>query len=142
MNRILPDLQCSLACEDVRREANGKFIIIGVVNYIFVQQLPLNARLCIFNQWTAGLGQFRENVRVLAPDQTVVSKGEVKFDLKDPSQHASNLNLFGLRFDKPGVYHIEVLVDDVMKLRYPLPVSIVQAPPGSQGAPPQALPQG
>ena len=137
--RILPDLQCSLLCEDVRREANGKFIIIGVVNFIFVPQLPLQARLCVFNQWTAGVGQFRENVRIIAPDQSVLSQGEVKFELKDPAQHGSNLNLFGLRIDKPGLYHIEVLIDDVLKLRYPLPVSIVQPPPGAPGNPvPQA----
>ena len=49
-SRILPDLQCSLVCEDVRREANGKFILIGVVNFVVVQQLPVGARLCVFNQ--------------------------------------------------------------------------------------------
>ena len=46
-SRILPDLQCSLVCEDVRREANGKFILIGVINYSLVQQLPVGARLSV-----------------------------------------------------------------------------------------------
>ena len=133
-SRILPDLQCSLVCEDVRREVTGKFMLIGVVNYILTPQLPIQARLCVFNQWTAGLGEFRENVRILAPDQTtVLSKGEVKFALRDPAQCASNLNVFGLQFEKPGVYYVEVLVDDVMKLRFPFPVAIVQ----QQQQPPQ-----
>jgi hypothetical protein len=42
--------------------------------------------------------------------------------------------VFGnLEFPAAGVYHVEVLVDEVMKLRYPVPVVVVQQPPG--GAP-------
>ena len=138
-SRILPDLQCSLLCEDVRREANGKFILIGVVNFIVVPQLPVGARLCVFNQWTAGLGQFRENVRIIAPDQTtLMAKSEMKFGLEDATHHASNMSVFGLRFEVPGTYFIEVLVDDVMKLRYPLPVAIVPPQPGAGPANPAA----
>ena len=79
--RILPDLQSSLLCEEVRQEANGNFFLIGVINFIRVPQLPVVAgRLCVFNRWTAGIGQFNESVRLIAPDQmTVLRKGEVKF---------------------------------------------------------------
>ena len=85
--RILPDLQASLLCEEVRQEANGNFFLIGVVNFIRVPQLPVVAgRLCVFNRWTAGLGQFTENIRLVAPDQTtVLRKGEMKFELRDPA---------------------------------------------------------
>ena len=80
--RILPDLQCSLMCEEVRQEANGNLFLIGVVNLVRVPQLPIVAgRICIYNRWTAGLGQFNENVRLIAPDQTtVLSSGEMKFE--------------------------------------------------------------
>jgi len=135
--RILPDLQCSLVCEDVRREANGKFIIIGLLNFVVVPQVPFGVRVLVFNQWTSGIGQFRENIRIIAPDQTtVLSKGEVKFALQDAVHHATNLNVFGLKLEQPGTYTVEVLVDDVMKLRYPLPVLIAQPPPGAQQAEP------
>jgi hypothetical protein len=71
--RILPDLQCSLVCEEVRQEMNGNLFLIGVVNVIRVPQVPLVAgRICIFNRWVAGLGQFNESVRLIAPDQTTV----------------------------------------------------------------------
>ena len=75
--RILPDLQCSLLCEEVRQEINGNLFIIGVVNVLRVPQVPIVAgRVCIINRWTAGLGQFNESVRLVAPDQTtVISKG-------------------------------------------------------------------
>src|SRR2546422_161793 len=122
-SRILPDLQCSLICEEVRQEANGNFFLIGVVNYVHVQRVPVTApQLCFFNRWTAGLGQFNESLRLVAPDQTtVLRKGEVKFALQDPAMHATNVTVFGgIEFASAGSYYVEVLVDDVMKLRYPL----------------------
>lgn len=134
--RILPDLQSSLLCEEVRQEANGNFFLIGVINFIRVPQLPIVAgRLCVFNRWTAGIGQFTESVKLIAPDQTtVLRKSEVKFPLKDAALQATNITVFGqLEFKTAGTYFIEVLVDDVMKLRYPVPV--ILAPPPNQNPP-------
>jgi hypothetical protein len=136
--RILPDLQCSLLCEEVRQEVNGNLFLIGVVHYLRIPQLPIvAARICVFNRWTAGIGQFTESVRLIAPDQTtVISKGESKFELRDPSMSATNVMFFGnVKFETAGTYFIEVNVDDVMKLRYPLPVVVV--PPPGQTPPPE-----
>lgn len=138
--RILPDLQCSLLCEDIRQETTGNFILIGVLNLVRVPQLPVTAfKIVVFNRWTAGVGQFNESVRLLAPDQTtVLRKGEVKFALQDAAHTATNVTVLGqVEFTKPGAYFVEVLVDDVMKLRYPLPVMVVQSPQ-QPGAPKQA----
>src|SRR5476649_746396 len=135
--QILPDLQSSLLCEEVRQEANGNFFIIGVVNFIRVPQLPVvAARLCVFNRWTAGIGQFVESIKLVAPDQTtVLRKGEMKFELRDAGMHSTNVMVFGqVEFKAAGTYYIEVLVDDVMKLRYPVPV--ILAPPQNQNPPP------
>ena len=53
--RILPDLQCSLLCEEIRQEITGNFFLIGVINFIRVPQLPVVAlKLSLFNRWTAG----------------------------------------------------------------------------------------
>jgi hypothetical protein len=135
--RILPDLQCSLLCEDIRQEASGNFILLGVLNLVRVPQLPVTAfKICVFNRWTAGVGQFVESVRLLGPDQTtVLRKGEVKFALQDGNQSATNVTVLGqVEFAAPGIYFVEVLVDDVMKLRYPLPIVVVQ-PPGAPQKP-------
>ncbi|HVR34816.1 MAG TPA: hypothetical protein VMS21_03085, partial [Methylomirabilota bacterium] len=95
-SRILPDLQCAVLCEDVRQEVNGNFILVGVINHIRVPQLPVTAlRLCLFTRWTAGVGQFTETVRLVAPDQsTIIRKGEVRFNIQDASHHATNVNAF------------------------------------------------
>ena len=138
--RILPDLQCSLMCEDIRQEATGNFILVGVLNFIRVPQLPVVAlRLNVFNRWTAGVGQFVESSRLIAPDQTtVLRKAEVKFALQDAAHHATNVSVFGqVEFKTAGTYFVEVLVDDVMKLRYPIPVVHVPPPQQQHQPPPQ-----
>lgn len=137
VTRILPDLQCALVCEDVRQETTGNFILLGVTAFLRVPQVPITAnRLCVFTRWCAGVGSFTESVRVIAPDQTtMIRESKVKFALQDPAHNATNLSVFAqLEFTTGGIYFVEVLVDDVMKLRFPLPVIV--APP--QASEPQA----
>ena len=135
VSRILPDLQCSLLCEDVRQEVTGNFIALGIIGAIRVPKVPVVAgKLCVFTRWVAGVGEFHENIRLIAPDQeSVIRKCETKFVLRDPAHHATNIAVFaGTKFEVPGIYTIEVVVDEVMKLRYPLPVMIVEPPPGAK----------
>ena len=136
--RILPDLQCSLMCEEVRQEANGNFFLLGVIDIVRVPQLPITAfKLSLFTRWTSGLGNFTECVRLLAPDQTtVLRKSEVKFQMRDPNLTATTVTMFGnVEFAAPGPHYIEVLVDDVMKVRYPINIVVVPPPAGAPGQP-------
>ena len=133
-----------MLCEDVRQEVTGNFIIIGVIGIIRVPKLPITAaRLCVFNRWTAGVGQFTEQVRLVAPDgNTVVRQSQIKFALKEATHHAINVSMLTqVEFTASGVHYLEVLVDDLMKIRFPVPL-IVQPPPQQQqpGAPPAAPP--
>ena len=144
--RILPDLQCSLVCEEVRQEANGNVFLLGILDVVRVPQVPVTAhKLGVFNRWTSGIGVFTEQIRVVAPDQTtVVSKSEVKFQMKDPTVNATTVTYFGnVQFTTAGAYFVEVLVDDVMKLRYPISIVIVPMAggPQGQGQPTQMTPQ-
>jgi hypothetical protein len=137
--RILPDLQCSLVCEQVRQEISGSFILIGVINVIQVPQLPVVApQLLVFNRWVAGIGQFNQTVRLVAPDmKTVLGQNAGKLALDGPGSIAINVTVLqNVKFETAGAYYIEVLVDDVMKLRYPLPVVVV--PQKGQPGQPQA----
>jgi hypothetical protein len=139
-SRILPDLQCSLLCEDVRQEANGNFFLIGVINFVRVPQLPVTAlKLCLFNRWVAGFGQFTETVRLIGPDQTtLLRKGEVKFALQDVIHNATTVSVWSpIKFETAGAYYVEILVDDVMKLRFPIAIIVAPPPP----SPPEAGPK-
>ena len=131
-SRILPDLQCSVLCEEVRQEINGNFILLGILSFVRVPQLPITAlRLCLFNRWTAGVGAFQEKVRLLAPDQeTVMRQGEVRFALQDPTHNATNVTVLNqIKFEAAGVYYVEISVDEVLKLRFPLPIILAPPPP-------------
>ncbi len=145
--RILPDLQAALLCEDVRQEVTGNIILLGVTRLLRVPQMPITAhKLCVFTTWTAGVGEFVECVRLIAPDQTtVIRKAETRFALREAYHSTANVSFFmQLEFKTDGVYYIEVIVDDVMKLRFPLPVLVVQPPQQPQGQQPAgpAAPQG
>jgi hypothetical protein len=138
-SRILPDLQCSLVCEDVRQEANGNFFLLGVINFVRVPQLPVTAfKLCLFNRWAAGFGQFIETVRLIAPDQTtVLRKSEMKFALQDVIHNATTVTVWSpIKFETAGAYYVEVLVDDVMKLRFPIAILVAPQEQRPEGGPP------
>lgn len=128
--RILPELQASLMCETVRQEANGNLILVGVVHFIRVPQLPVAlGRFCIFNRWTAGLGRFKDSTRLVTPDGMItLCQSGAEFELRDPAHHSTSVHAFaGMELKIAGTYFIEVEVDNVMKLRAPL--SVILAPP-------------
>jgi len=59
--------------------------------------------------------------------------------LQEAGLHATNVTVFAqVEFKAAGTYYVEVLVDDVMKLRYP--ISVVVAPPPAQAQTPPAAP--
>ena len=61
----------------------------------------------------------------------------MKFELRDAAMHTTSVMVFGqIEFKTAGTYFIEVLVDDVMKLRYPIAVVHVPPPEQSQTSPP------
>jgi hypothetical protein len=143
-SRILPDLQCSILCEEVRQEVTGNLFLIGVIDAIRVPQLPVVAfRLMVFNRWTAGVGQFVETVRLLAPDQSVIVKTETRFAMKDPYVNATSVSVLQqVEFKAPGAHFVEVLVDNVLKVRYPVHVILVQVPGQPQPQPAPQAPTG
>jgi hypothetical protein len=75
------------------------------------------------------MGNFTERVRLIASDgETQLRESKVKFTLEDGTHNATNASVFGqLQFQAAGAYYVEVEVDDVMKLRYALP--IIEVPP-------------
>src|SRR5262249_16823278 len=100
-------------------------------------------KICVFNRWTAGLGQFTESVRLIAPDQTTaIRKGQVKFTLQDAAHHATNITVLPqIEFATAGIYYLEVLVYEVMKRRLALPVVAVTPPQTAASAPAAPPPQ-
>jgi|YelNatPaOPRAMG01_1025707.scaffolds.fasta_scaffold03330_4 hypothetical protein len=140
--RILPDLQFSIICEDLRREFTGKFIVIGVIDVIVVPTIPFRiGRLFVFNRWACGIGEFNECVKLIAPDaETVMAKTDVRFALQSPLETATTVSVFnGIEFKTQGFHYVEVTVDDVRKIR--VPINVVAAPKQQQEAPQNRAPE-
>lgn len=124
---MVPDLQACLLCDDVRQERNGKFILIGLFDAINANQYPLVfPRLCLVSRWCNGEGEYRQMSRLLKPDQkTIIAQGQ-SIPVKLPAVEAivTNIEVFiNIAFTEAGVYWIEVLLDNDLKIRYPLRVT-------------------
>jgi hypothetical protein len=134
LNRMIPDMQASFVCEDVRVEASGAHTIVGVVNFIGAPTLPIQViKLCVWTRWSSGVGQFEQVTRLVAPDEeTVLAVAKTEFHLSNEENHTTNVNIFGgLQFKEAGAHHVEILLDGELKLHYPLRVVLVQAQPQS-----------
>ena len=132
---MIPDLQSSILCDDVRQERNGKFILIGLFDSIASPQFPLvYPRLFMVTRWCSGEGQFKQRTRILKPDQnTVLAEGkDILVRLPSPEATATNVEAFlNVQFEQDGAYWIEILLDGDLKIRYPLRVNKIQIPPQS-----------
>ncbi|MDI6775543.1 MAG: hypothetical protein QME60_09195 [Verrucomicrobiota bacterium] len=133
---MLPDLQSSLLCDDVRQERNGKFILIGLFDVLAVPGFPLVLhKLCVVNRWVCGVGEFRQRSRIVKPDgQTALVEGQdIPVKLPDNEAIATSVEFFlNLRFDAEGTYWIEIVLEGDLKLRYPLKAVRLPPPPSPQ----------
>jgi hypothetical protein len=122
---ILPDLQSCVLCEDVRCEINGMQTLVGVINVIPAPTLPINCmRLCIWSRWCSGSGKFRQKSRIIGVDeQQVLAQAEVEFELREMEGQATNAHFFGgVQFQQFGMHHVEIFLENELRLRFPLPV--------------------
>ena len=130
---MLPDLQASVLCDDVRQERNGKFMLIGIFDGL-VQAVnqPVCPRICLMNRWCMGEGDFTQRTRIVAPDGvTVVGEGQpVPIKLSSDQQIATTVEVFiNLAFHQAGTHWVEIHLDQQLRMRYPLHVRKVQPQP-------------
>lgn len=122
---IDPALLYSVLCDDVRREENGKFILVGLFETIGAREFPaVHPSLFIINGWIAGVGTFRQYSRILDPTgQEIAQDQETTFQLSTlKSRHSVIARFSSLEFPQPGEYAVEVMLNGDLKLRYPLVV--------------------
>ncbi len=124
---MIPDLQSSLICDDVRQEHNGKFMLIGLFDAIHTETFPTTfAKLCLVTRWCSGNGTFIQRSRIIHPDQlTVLVEGtDVQVTLPSTEAAATNVEVFvNVTFPEPGTYWVEILLEGDLKIRYPLRVN-------------------
>ncbi len=127
---MIPDLQASLLCDDVRQERNGKFMLIGLFEGIVVNQLPgVFPKICVVNRWCSGSGEYTQHTRIFYEDgRRHVCEGQaIKIKLGNQLQTSTSVEVFlHLQFASEGTYWVEVSLDNQLKLRYPLTVRLAQ----------------
>lgn len=124
-NNVLPDLQASILCEDVRQELNGLQTLVGVINVLPTPTLPVGLlKLCLWTRWCGGYGKFRQTSRILGIEEVqIIAESHIDFELKELAGNVTNVNLFaGVQFQSFGLHHVEILLDGELVLRYALPV--------------------
>jgi hypothetical protein len=135
---MVPDLQSSVLCDDVRQERNGKFILIGLFDGLGVAAFPaVFQRICLVNRWCCGEGEFTQQSRIVGADgKTVVMSGHpVKVKLPNTIATATSVEMFlNVKFEVEGTYWVEVLLEGDLRLRYPLTARQVKPP--AEVAPP------
>lgn len=126
---IEPALLYSVLCDDVRREDNGKFILLGLFETVGAREFPAShPTLFIVNGWIAGVGSFRQYSRILDPNGHELARDqETVFQLATlRSRHSVIARFNALDLPQPGEYAVEVLLNEDLKLRYPLVVEQVR----------------
>lgn len=123
---IQPDLVYTVLCDEVRREDNGKWMLIGLFERINAQTFPAqHGTFFIVNKWANGAGHFTERTQIVGPNDEVLAQGVTsEFELVTMDAAYTVTGCYrNVVFPEAGRYAIEVLLDDELKIRYPLIVA-------------------
>ena len=122
--RIKPNLQFSILCDDVRREDNGKLILLGLFEVIGSEKYPaVHPKLFVVNRWCKGEGSFSQKVRVVnsSDNRAVLETEDQRFSLKGiDSNHTAISEFNNIKFPAAGKYWVEVLLNGELVLNYPM----------------------
>lgn len=128
---ILPDLQAAILCEDIRPEISGQQTVIGVLGVIPAPTVPIGfLKLCFWTRWCGGCGNFSERIVIIdAEEEKPIAETSIQFSLAHMNANATNVHFFShLQFQRFGIYHIEVYLEQQLRLRIPLPVIKIDPP--------------
>jgi hypothetical protein len=122
---IEPDLLYTVLCDEVRREDNGKLMLLGLFEQIAVGAFPAHhPGCCVVNKWCNGQGTYKQQTRFIDEDDRVLVSGEtVSFELVAMDAHFTAVQMFaGLPVFRPGKLFVEILLNGELKQRYALHV--------------------
>jgi hypothetical protein len=133
-----PDLQFSVLCDDVRREDNGKLMLIGLFELVAGAQYPMSyPGMAVVNRWCNGQGEYLQKVRLVDQANTVVIETqESPVQLADMRVTVTSVSLMrNIPIPRPGRYWVEVLLNGDLKTRYSL-MALLIGPDGRPVGPP------
>jgi len=122
IDRIEPDLQFAVLCDNVAAGPGGKPVYVGVFDHFLrpgtVPQFFVVAR------WANGLGEHAMKIRILDPElKPIFTSPDIPVPLRDKNTKAtSQMGFQNFVFPSPGVYWFEILLNDNLVLAISVPV--------------------
>ena len=117
---IEPELQFSILCDRVVITPSGKPNFEEVFSLII---RPSRIRYFMVNRYINGVGAFRQKIRVYKPDtREFRDSPELTFKLEDRALAFDAVAQIETNFDRPGVWWIQILLNEKNILSYPLPI--------------------
>ncbi len=125
-----PDLFCTLTCDDVRREANGKGMLIGIFSNLNSIAFPFAAEFHVFSGWSNGIGAYEHQTLILDPDESLLFEGEpIPFTLREEHQRHYVNERLRIEFARPGRHFVTILLGGQPRLTLSLDVREVEKAP-------------
>ena len=114
---IEPDLLYSVLCDEVRREDNGKLMLLGLFEQIAVAQFPAqHPSCCVVNKWCNGQGSWTQQTRFVDENDNVLLRGEVStFELPGMETNFTAVQMFGGLTVEETAHVVGVSVQTVMR---------------------------
>lgn len=132
-----PKLLYGLLCDDVRQEMGGKISVMGLFGRIWVKKFPAtHTKLAVVTAWGMGEGEFSAGIKLLGPGgKEIADLGAGKIVLREQKQTHRDIGIFiNLRFEKPGEYAVEILLDGKRAGLIPFTVAQQSVEPAPSGA--------
>ena len=122
VERIDPDLQFAVLCDNVASGPGGKPVFVGVFDS-FVKP-GLVPQLFVVTRWVNGVGDHTIKIRVLNPElEPIFRTPGMTIKLRDKNARATTrLGFQNFLFPSPGVYWFEILLNERLALAIPVPV--------------------
>ncbi|MFN3395185.1 MAG: DUF6941 family protein [Thermodesulfovibrionales bacterium] len=127
--KMRPQLNFTLLCDDIRQELGGKISLMGIFENIYATSFPaIHPRLAIMNEWADGLGEFEATLRILSPDRkTILRESITRLKLADARFKHRDISIhLNIEFREPGTYWIENYLDGILVNSIPLNVMLVK----------------
>ena len=129
--RPLPRLLASLPCEDAAVSVglgDGRVTLERVFFDLYAGAFPAGFdRLVIACLWTGGEGEYKVEVRLVAPDGVEVGRGGASLTARpEPATTALVIYFAGLALPAPGRYTVEVLLGGAAVHSYGLHAVLIE----------------
>jgi hypothetical protein len=100
-----------IVCDDVRREDNGKEILIGVYSsHILVSVFPANLRLFFYTMLSADeSGDYKFSMRLIGPNGVQLIQGNIDAQMRGPGGEAAlPIGPLVIQVQSPGEIVLEI----------------------------------